>query len=87
MYLFRVSCGVYGLIGIFFIMLAKDPLNYGPMLYVGAYGLIIFGLLSLIVGGNLEITPKVYTGDFLTGSIFGVAIIVLSSKAKKALNK
>lgn len=87
MYFLRVSCGVYGLIGIFFIILAKNPLAYGPMLNFGAYGLIIFGLLSLIVGVGLDISPKVYTGDFLSGLILGIVIIVFSSRAKRALEK
>ena len=87
MYLLRVSCGVYGLIGVYFIMLARNPLNYGPMLNLGAYGLIIFGLLSLLVGVSLEISPKVYAGDFLSGLILGIVIIILSSKAKRAQTK
>ncbi len=87
MYVLRVSSGVYGLIGVYFIMLARNPLNYGPMLNLGVYGLIIFGLLSLIVGGSLKISPKVYTGDFLSGLILGIAIIIFSFKAKRSLNK
>ena len=87
MYLLRASCGVYGLIGIFFIILAQNPLNYGPMLNVGAYGMIIFGLLSLIVGVGLDVSPKVYAGDFLSGLMLGIAVIVFSSKAKNAENR
>lgn len=83
MYLLRVSCGVYGLIGVYFIILAKNPLNYGPMLNIGAYGLVLFGLLSLIMGVGLGISPKAYTGDFLSGLVLGVSIIVFSSKAKR----
>lgn len=87
MYLLRVSCGVYGLIGVYFIILARNPLNYGPMLNLGAYGLILFGLLSFFVGVSLEISSKVYTGDFLSGLILGIVIIVLSYNARRPLNK
>lgn len=87
MYLLRVSCGIYGLIGIYFVVLAKNPLNYGPMLNIGAYGLVLFGLLSLSVGLGLGLSPKVYTGDSLSGLILGTAIIVFSSKAKKEIDK
>ncbi len=85
MYILRVSCGVYGLIGVYFIILARNPLGCGPMLDLGAYGLTIFGLLSLITGLSLEISPKVFTGDSLSGLILGIIIIVLSSKAKRTL--
>ena len=36
---------VCGFIGIYFIILAMNPLGYGAMLYLGAYGLIVLGLL------------------------------------------
>jgi hypothetical protein len=87
MYLLRVSCGVYGLIGVYFVILAKNPLNYGPMLNIGAYGLVLFGLLSLLVGLGLGLSPKVYAGDSLSGLILGIAVIIFSSKAKKDLIK
>jgi hypothetical protein len=58
MYILRVTCGVYGLIGVYFIILARNPLVYGPMLGLGAYGLAIFGLLSTIIDHRVEF------GDF-----------------------
>lgn len=85
MYLFRVICGIAGLIGVYFILLARSPLAYGPMLDLGAYGLIVFGLLSLIVGLSIGISPKVYIGDASSGLILGIIIAVLSAKAKKTL--
>lgn len=85
MYILRVSCGIYGLIGVYFIILARNPLGCGPMLDLGAYGLAIFGLLSLVIGLSLEISPRVFAGDALSGLILGIVIIVLSSKAKRTL--
>ncbi len=86
MYIFRIACGIIGLIGVYFIILARDPLNYGPMLNLGAYGLVIFGLLSLIVGFNMEISPLVYVGDALSGLILGIIIVIFSSRVQKSLN-
>ena len=86
-YLLRVSCGVYGLIGVYFMILAKDPLKYGPLLSLGAYGLIIFSLLSLFAGVSLDLSPKIYVGDFLSGFILGCVIITLSSKVRKELRE
>ena len=83
MYLFRVSFGIYGLIGIFFILLARNPLTYGPMLDLAAYGLVVFGLLSLIVGLSLGMPWKVFIGDALSGLILGGIVIALASRAKK----
>jgi len=86
MYLFRVVCGIFGLIGIYFIILARNPLGYGPMLDLGAYGLIIFGLLSLLVGSNTGLPAIVYIGDALSGLILGTIITLFSYKARQALN-
>ena len=84
MYIFRIACGLIGLIGIYFILLARNPLSYGPMLDLGAYGLIFFGLLSLIIGLSIDISPRVYIGDAVSGLILGVIISILSSRAKRA---
>lgn len=83
MYLFRIVCGIVGLIGIYFIILARNPLGYGPMLKLGAYGLIIFGSLSLILGVSLVMPPKVYIGDALSGLVLGIVIIILSFRVQR----
>lgn len=82
MYFMRIACGVLGLVGIFFIMLARNPLDYGPMLNLGAYGLIVFGLLALVLGLRLRISPMVFLGDTLFGIVLGVVVAVLSFKAR-----
>ena len=58
-YFTKVLCGGYGFIGIFFIILARNPLGYGSMLYLGAYGLIILALLELILGLAIDVSPIV----------------------------
>jgi uncharacterized membrane protein YuzA (DUF378 family) len=83
-YFFKVTFAVFGLIGAFFIILARNPFGYGPMLHLGAFGLILFGLLALIFGNNLEIPYIVYLGDGLSGLILGAAILFFASKAKQA---
>lgn len=84
-YLFRIVCAVFGLIGIFFIILAKNPLKYGYMLDLGAYGLIFFGLLCLILGISLDMSLKLYIGDALFGLILGVLIVILSKIEKEKI--
>lgn len=82
-YLFRVICGIFGLIGVFFVLLALDPLKYGPMLNLGAYGLILFGLLAMITGTSIGLTPVVYLGDGVSGLILGSAILLFAAKARQ----
>lgn len=84
-YFFKVVFGVFGLIGVFFIILARNPLHYGSMLNLAAYGLILFGLLALIFGTSLGLPIVVYTGDGLSGLILGIIILIFSLKTKQNL--
>lgn len=83
MYFIRITCGVFGLIGIYFIILARNPLDYGPMLNLGAYGLIVFGLLCLILGLSMKISLTVFLGDALFGITLGIVIVFLASRAQR----
>lgn len=83
-YFFKVVLGVVGLIGVFFVILARNPLKYGPMLSLAAFGLVLFGVLALILGLSLKLPPIVYIGDALSGLVLGIAVLILSSRAKQA---
>lgn len=82
-YFFKVTFGVFGLIGVFFVILARNPLESRPMLSLGAFGLILFGLLTLVAGLYLGLPPIVFLGDGLSGLVLGIAILFLSSKLKQ----
>jgi len=80
-YFFKVVFGVFGLIGVFFIILARNPLKYGSMLNLGAFGLILFGLMAFIFGLSIGLPLIVYLGDGLSGLVLGLAILIFSFKA------
>jgi asparagine N-glycosylation enzyme membrane subunit Stt3 len=82
-YFYKTVFAVFGLIGIFFIILALDPFGYGIMLDLGAYGLMLFGVLTLILGLTLTIPIIVYLGDSLSGLFLGIIIKILSSKQRQ----
>jgi hypothetical protein len=84
-YFFKIAFGIFGLIGVFFIMLARDPFKYGGMLCLGVVGLILFGLLALILGFSLGLPVIVYIGDGLSGLVLGIVILIFASKAKQTL--
>jgi uncharacterized membrane protein YuzA (DUF378 family) len=81
-YFLKISFAVFGLIGVFFFILARNPFGYGPMLHLGAYGLILFGLSALVLGNSLDMPVIVYLGDGLAGLILGAAILFFASKTK-----
>ena len=54
----RILYVIFGMIGVFFVILARNPLKYGEMLLLAACGLLLFGVLILI-GGIYYILPNV----------------------------
>lgn len=84
-YYFKVVFGIFGLIGVFFVMLARDPLKHGEMLNLAAFGLMTYGLLALIVGFFNGISAAVYIADGLSGTLLGVVILFLSTRLKTRL--
>ncbi len=82
-YYFKVTFGVFGLGGVFFIILARDPFAYGPMLNLGAFGLILYGVLALTLGISIGLPSIVYLGDGLSGLILGVGILFFASRATR----
>lgn len=80
-YMFRLCLAMFGLIGIFFIILARNPLGYGAMLPLAAYGLLCFGVFCLVGGTRYGLPPWAYYGDAIFGIVAGVLILILRKKA------
>ena len=82
MYSLKVCFGVAGLIGVFFILLALNPMENERMLVLGAFGLGVFGLLGLILGLVFGVDRLVFIGDAVFGIVLGVVIIGLYIRQK-----
>lgn len=66
-YLYRLCLAMFGMIGIFFTILARNPLKYGAMLLLAAYGLLCYGVFCLVGG---------YDMDFQSGHITAMLSLV-----------
>ena len=80
-YMFRLGFMAYSMMGIFFAILAKNPLKYGAMLPLAACFLIGYGLLRLTFGIIYQFPVWHYIGDFIVSIAFGASIFVLRRKA------
>ena len=58
-FVFRLASAMFGMIGIFFLILARNPLKYGAMLLLAAYGLVAYGVFCLL--GGIRYAFPVYT--------------------------
>jgi len=80
----RLCSAISGMIGIFFVVLARNPLKYGAMLPLAAYGLLCYGVLCLVGGIRYGLPVWTYSGDVIFGIVAGVLILVLRKKAMRA---
>ena len=78
---FRLFMAVSGIIGIFFVILARDPLKHGAMLPLAAYGLLSFGVFCFVGGIRYAIPLCTYFGDVISGVVAGVLLLVFRRKA------
>jgi hypothetical protein len=83
-FMFRLCLALFGVIGIFFAILACNPLKYGAMLLLAAYGLMCYGVISLLGGIRYVLPVWMYAGDVIFGVIAGVLIIIFRKKAIQA---
>ncbi len=80
-YTVRAMSATYVLVGIFFIILARDPLRYGPLVpFSGAAG-IILGIVCAVTGALLGMPIMWFAGDALFCIVFGAAILILWKRA------
>jgi len=68
-YMARLILGTVGLVGIFFAILATDPL------------LIFMGLICLAGGIRYHLPPIMFYGDMIFCLVFGALILVFRAKA------
>ena len=80
-YIIRLCLAMTGLIGVFFIILARNPLKYDGMLLLAAYGLLCYGLFCLAGGICYTLPAWAYAGDIIFGFVAGVLILIFRKKA------
>ena len=83
-FMIRLCLVMAGMIGVFFIILARNPLKYGAMLLLAAYGLLCYGLFCLVAGIRYALPVWVYAGDVLFGFVTGALILMYRKRAMQA---
>jgi hypothetical protein len=80
----RILFTTYGMIGVFFVILARNPLKYGEMLLLAAYGLLLLGILVLIGSIWYALPFITYFFDVIFCFITGVLILIFRREAIQA---
>ena len=82
-YMMRMCQASFGLMGVFLIILAKDPLKYGPMVLLAGYGDLFLALVVLAWGSRYGLPPLMVWLGTATLVIVGVLILLFRGKAIK----
>jgi hypothetical protein len=80
-YMFRLCLATYGLIGIFFVILARNPLKYDGMLFLAAYGALLTALFCLAGGIRYGLPFWAYGCDVIFCALAGVLLLIFRKKA------
>ena len=83
-YLVRIVMVLTGMIGVFFVILALNPLKYDPMLRLVGCGAILYGLVCLAGGMRYELPFQAFAWDMAFGIVAGVLVLIFRKKAIQA---
>jgi len=83
MYAVRLMSGTYAAVGVFFIILALDPMKYGVMVPFSGLGAVFVGVVCAIAGLLTAMPLWWFLGDSLSCLVLGVLILVFWQQAKQ----
>jgi len=80
-YMIRVCQAMAGLVGVFLVILAQDPLKHRPMVLLAGYGDLFLALTVLIWGSRYGLPPVMVRLGTASMVIIGVLILLFRGKA------
>ncbi|MFZ2148035.1 MAG: hypothetical protein WAV28_12510 [Sedimentisphaerales bacterium] len=83
MYAARLMSATYAATGIFFIILALNPVKYGVMVPFSGLAAVFVGVVCAIAGLLSEMPFWWFMGDSLSCLVLGVLILVFWQQAKQ----
>jgi hypothetical protein len=83
MYFIRVMSATYVAIGIFFIILARRPMEYGIIVPFAGLASVALGLTCAIVGYIEEMPNLWFLGDASSCLVFGLLVFFFWHQAKQ----
>ena len=75
-YAVRLMSGTYAAVGVFFIILALQPMKYGVMVPFSGLGAVFVGVVCAIAGLLTAMPLWWFLGDSLSCLVLGVLILV-----------
>jgi hypothetical protein len=86
LYLVPTMSASYAIIGIFFIILALRPMDYGIMVPFSGLAAVVLGFVCALTGVTVGMPAIWYLGDSLSCIVVGMLIVLFWQKAVKKAN-
>ena len=83
MYAVRTAAATYVGIGLYFILLAMQPLKYGKLVPFSAAVLVCIGAVCMVAGAMAQMPLVWYLSDSLSCAVLGILILVFWQRAKQ----
>ena len=80
-YVVRVMSATFVGVGVFFLILAKDPMKYGIMVPFTVLAAVVLGVICGITGFAVKMPNLWFLGDALSCLVLGVLILVFWRQA------
>jgi hypothetical protein len=82
-YVVRVTSAMAVAMGVFFVILALHPMKYGVMVPFSGLAAVFLGVVCLITGIAVGMSPLWFLGDSLSCYVLGTLIVVFWRQAKQ----
>ncbi len=82
-YAVRLMSATYAAVGVFFIILALQPMKYGVMVPFSGVGAVFVGVVCAIAGLSTAMPLWWFLGDSLSCLVLGVLVLVFWQQAKQ----
>ncbi len=83
-YAVRLMSATYVAVGVYFVILAMEPMKYGIMVPFSGLAAIVLGVICAITGLVVRMPVLWFMGDSLSCLILGVLIVVFWRQVKMA---
>jgi len=83
MYVVRVMSATYAGVGVYFVILALRPMDYGVLVPFTGLAAVLLGVVCGITGLVVRMPLLWFLGDFVSCTVLGVLILVFWRKARR----
>lgn len=82
-YIVRLILATYFGVGLFYVILARDPMKYGVMIPFSGIIAVFIGIVCLVSGLVYEMPALWFLGDVIPSIVLGVLIFIFWQRAQR----